>query len=180
MTDARPVHGYVSLIGGHDERGPVTCQELVRRGVVTSSRPHVPAGWGAAREEVGLGQNLFVDVGRQLMAYCFAFRAPVSDYTCQFFGCGTGESPAQVTDVALESAAEFSPSIITKLVDGADFPDPFVARVQLTIAQSECNGLLLTEFGLFSGNGTMFARYVDVGISKTSDTSLTFAWRLRF
>lgn len=135
-------------------------------------------------EEVETGApNLFVDQGRQLLAYAFGFRAPIANYTCQNFGVGTGVTAAKITDVALEApvalasrgGATFAP------VTSIDFLTSFVVRVGFTIAASDANGFLLTEYGLFSGNGTLLARFVrSVGINKTSDFAPTLTWRIRF
>jgi hypothetical protein len=142
-----------------------------------------PAGWGISSDEACLGKNLFVDNGRQLLAYCFGFRAPISNYSCQNFGVGTGTNPAQVTDVALESPIGLASQsgATTAPITTMDFLTAFVIRVGFTIATGDANGYLLTEFGLFSGNNTLFARFVNnVGVNKTSDFSPTFSWRIRF
>lgn len=142
-----------------------------------------PAGWGVGADEVCLGKNLFVDQGRQLLAYAFGFRAPIENYTCQQFAVGTGLTPAQMTDVALEAPVPLTSQsgAITAPVTSIDFLTSFVVRVGFTIAVGDANGNLLTEFGLYSGNGTLLARMVrSVGINKTSDFSPTLTWRIRF
>ena len=64
---------------------------------------------------------------------------------------------------------------------GVDFLTPFVVRVSYQIAIGDANGYLITERGLLSGNGTLFARHVSsAGINKTSDFSPTLTWRIRF
>src|ERR1044071_1905527 len=60
-------------------------------------------GWDLAKEEIPLGPNLWSDNGRQLLAYCFGFKSPVSDFVCANFGVGTGTTAPTVVDVALES-----------------------------------------------------------------------------
>ena len=139
------------------------------------------AGWDIARHEVPLGSNLFLDQGRQLIAYCFGFRSPVSDYTVQKFGVGTGLTPSKVTDVALEAPVTLNNSQTTKAIDAVDFLSPFVVRVAFTLAMDDANGYLLSEMGLFSGGGAIIARKVRaVSINKTSDFSPTLTWRIRF
>lgn len=150
-------------------------------GFITPKR--VPAGWGVGPDEVCLGKNLFVDQGRQLLAYAFGFRAPIQNYTCQQFGVGTGLTAAQVTDVALSSPVALASQggATTAPVTSIDFLTAFVVRVGFTIATTDANGFLLTEFGLFSGNGTLLARFIrSVGINKTSDFAPTLTWRIRF
>lgn len=150
-------------------------------GFITPQRS--PAGWGVGSNEVCLGKNLFVDQGRQLLAYAFGFRAPIQNYTCQQFGVGTGLLAAQVTDVSLQAPVTLASQggATTAPVSSIDFLTAFVVRVGFTIATGDANGNLLTEFGLFSGNGTLLARFVrSVGINKTSDFAPTLTWRIRF
>lgn len=142
-----------------------------------------PAGWGVGPDEVCVGKNLFVDQGRQLLAYAFGFRAPIYNYTCQKFGVGTGLTAAKVTDVALEAPVALTSQGGATIapVTSIDFLTSFVVRVGFTIAVGDANGYLLTEFGLFSGNGTLLARLVrSVGVNKTSDFAPTLTWRIRF
>lgn len=150
-------------------------------GWITPER--APAGWGVGSNEVCLGKNLFLDQGRQLLAYVFGFRAPIQNYTCQRYGVGTGLNAATVADVALESPVPLASqsNATTAPVSTIDFPTGFVMRVGFTIAVGDANGYLLTEFGLFSGNNTLLARKVrGVGINKTSDFAPTLTWRIRF
>lgn len=146
-------------------------------------------GWLTAPSENGKSFksfnpfNLFLDNGRQLLAYAFGFRAPVQNYTCQRFGVGTGLTASKTTDVALESpvALASQSGATTAPVTSIDFLTSFVVRVGFTIATGDANGYLLTEFGLFSGNNTLLARFVrSVGINKTSDFAPTLTWRIRF
>ena len=138
-------------------------------------------GWITIDPKVGPA-NLFVDQGRQLLAYAFGFRAPIENYTCQNYGVGTGTTPARVTDVALEAPIDLiSSQATTAPITSVDFLTAFVMRVGFSIALGDANGYLLTEFGLFSGNNTLLARKVrGVGINKTSDFSPTITWRIRF
>jgi len=128
------------------------------------------------------GRNLFVDQGRQLLAYAFAFRAPIENFVCQSYGVGTGTRPAKTTDVALQAPVLLaSTSAYTAPIDSIDFLSAFVVRVGFTLGLGDANGSLITEMGLFSGNNTLIARRVrTVGINKTSDFAPTLTWRLRF
>lgn len=139
------------------------------------------AGWGLERHEVPLGENLFVDQGRQIVAFAFGFRSPISNYTVQRFGVGTGLTPAKVTDVALQAPVTLNNGSTTKEVDAVDFLSPFVVRVAFTLANDDANGYILSEMGLFSGGEALIARKVRaVSINKTSDFSPTLTWRIRF
>jgi len=142
-----------------------------------------PLGWGMERHEVPMGPNLFVDGGRQLMAYCFGGRSPLSSFFCQKFGFGTGTTPPAVTNVSLEAPIYLNPptnTVITKEINGVDYPTAFIARVECAIGAADGNGYLITEMGLFSGNETLIARSTNLGINKTSDFSPVVTWRIRF
>ena len=175
--------GLVTVSGIRTADGrSISTQQAVDYGWIVPSAGKSPAGWGLERHEVSLGENLFVDQGRQLLAFCFGFRSPVSDFTAQKFSVGTGLTPPQVTDVAMESPITLA-SVSSTLgsIDGVDFLTPFVVRVSYTIALGDANGYLITERGLFSGNGSLFAHHVSsAGIDKTSDFSPTLTWRIRF
>jgi hypothetical protein len=112
--------------------------------------------------------------------YALAFRAPAQDFTLQRFGVGTGTRSPASTDVALVNPVAFADTSFTKLVDIVDFPSPYVLRAQFTLGASDCNGYLLTEIGLFSGDETLLARVVRPGINKTSDFQVQLAHDLRF
>jgi hypothetical protein len=139
-------------------------------------------GWGLDKHEVPLGKNLFLDQGRQLLAFAFAFRSPIEDYVCRKFGVGTGLTAAKVSDVSLESAITLaSTSAITAPIDSIDFLSAFLVRVSFTLALGDANGYVITEMGLFSGNNTLMARKIrSVAVNKTSDFSPTLTWRIRF
>ena len=156
-------------------------QRAIEYGWICAPTGPQPVGWGLARHEVPLGYNLFVDNGRQLMAYAFGFRAPLENYTCQSFGVGTGVTAARVTDVALEAPITLSNSQITKPIDAVDYLSAFVVRVSFTLGLLDANGYVISEQGLFSGNQTLIARKIRAtSINKTSDYAPTLTWRLRF
>lgn len=138
-------------------------------------------GWGLDKHELPLSRNLWLDQGRQIVAYAVGFRSPISDYTIQKFGVGTGLTPAKVTDVALQAPVILNNGQTTKAIDAIDFISPFVLRVAFTLAVDDANGYLLSEMGLFSGGNAIMARKVrSVSINKTSDYSPTLTWRCRF
>ena len=190
------------LVGGHKKscghlrqdarfrrpQGDVSIDRIVDGfGKVISVEQAVKYGW----LKPGIGavcpytetdtRNLFVDQGRQLLAYCFGFRAPLYNYTCQNFGVGTGVTAANVTDVALEAPITLSNGQITKAVDMIDFLSAFVVRVSMTLGLADANGYVVSEMGLFSGNNVLIAHKIrSTSINKTSDFAPTLTWRLRF
>lgn len=139
-----------------------------------------PQDWKLDPTEIPLGKNLFVDIGRQQMAYAFGNRSPITDYVCRNFSIGTGTTPPKVTDMDLENPLAFYGGSSLKPIDSVEWPDPFISLVLFTIAASEANGYLITEMGLFSGSGNLFARRVFSGINKTSDHAPTLGWRIRW
>lgn len=174
------IAGAVSVSRIVDSTGKVVSSEdAIRYGWVQPCTDMV--GWEVPPGEIPFGTNLFVDQGRQLLAYAFSFRSPIQNFVCQNFGVGTGTRPAATTDVALQAPIALSSGNFTGSVDSIDFLSAFVVRVAFTLGLADANGSLITEMGLFSGNNTLIARRVrQVGINKTSDFSPTLTWRLRF
>ena len=166
----------VTLADGRD----LSTQEAVERGLIAPSVKIQPAGWDLARHEVIVGHNLYLDQGRQCVAYAMGFRAPITDYVITKFGIGTGVTPPRVTDVALEAPILLSGNP-TKNLDVVDYISPFVMRASFTLGVGDANGYIISEMGLFTGNDTLVARKVRaVSINKTSDFATTLAYRMRW
>jgi hypothetical protein len=166
----------ITLANGQE----LSMQRAVDYGWITAPEGRQPAGWGLERHEVPLGSNLFLDNGRQLLAYAFGFRAPIQNFVCQNFGVGTGTTTARVTDVALEAPITLSTGL-TKPIDTVDFLSAFIVRVAFTLGLTDANGYIISEMGLFSGNNSLIARKIRaVSINKTSEFSPTLTWRVRF
>ncbi len=171
--------GFLYCTGVKDAAGrQVSLERAVRYGWI---RPgEVPDGFALPDGAVPIGSNLFVDGGRQYAVYALAFRAPAQDFTLQKFSVGTGTRPPSMTDVALVNPVAFSGGLLTKQLDAVEFPAPFMLRAVFTLGASDCNGYLLTEFGLMAGDDTLLARVVRPGINKSSDFSPTLSHELRF
>ena len=189
------VQGYVTVAGVFDEKGrPIPMQKAMEYGWVTPVPGRQPSGWGLDRDEAALGPNLFVDNGRQLLAFAFGGRSPAADFACSKFGVGTGILPATAADVALHNPVPLGSdgsNALTKNVDGIDFVSAFMVRVGYTLPGTATvsnttptlngNGYALRERGLFSGNGTLLARHVSSApINKEAGISFKLFWRLRF
>lgn len=176
----RPVQGFVSIskITLADGR-EISTQQAVDYGWIVAAGKQ-PSGWDLERHEVPVGENLFVDQGRQCVAYAMGFRAPITDYVISKFAVGTGITAPNVTDVALEAPIDLGGSV-TKLVDVVDFVSPFVCRFSFTLASGEANGYVISEMGLYTGSDILVARKVRaVSINKTADFAPTLTWRVRF
>ena len=166
----------VTLANGKE----LSTQQAIDYGWICQPEGRQPAGWGLDRQEVPLGTNLFVDNGRQLVAYAFGFRAPIQNFVCQNFGVGTGFTTARVTDVSLEAPITLTTGL-TKPIDAVDFLSAFVVRVAFTLGLGDANGYVISEMGLFSGNNSLMARKIRaVSINKNSEFAPTLTWRLRF
>ena len=171
--------GYVTVVGVTDADGKqISTQKAVDYGWLTPVESK-PRGWGIERHEIPLGENIFTDSGRQLLAYTFGYASPISDYVVSKFSVGTGTTPAKVSDVSLQNPIEFSPSVTTKLINGVSYPAPFIARVEFALGASDANGYLITEIGLHAGNDALYARRTMTGINKESSFSPTLSWRIR-
>lgn len=159
----------------------LSTQQAIEHGWIGLPRGRQPLGWGLERHEIPLGKNLFLDAGRQLIAYAFGFRPPVENYVCRRFGVGTGLTAPKVTDVVLESPIVLASGQTTGLIDSVDFLTAFVVRVAFTLGIMDANGYAITEMGLFSGNNTLLARKVrSTVINKNSEFAPTITWRIRF
>jgi hypothetical protein len=162
----------------------ISTQQAVDYGWITVPAGRQPAGWGLERHEVNLGENLFLDQGRQMLAFAFGYRSPIANYTVANFAVGTGLTPARVTDVALEAPIPLivgGKSQMYKPIDVVDFLSPFIVRVGFTLGTDDANGYMITEMGLLSGGLALIARKIrNVGINKSNNFSPTLTWRLRF
>lgn len=184
------IEGFVTISGLKSPEGKkIPTQKAVDLGWIIPSGKK-PAGWGIEREEIPMGHNLFVDNGRQIIAYLFGGQTPSGSYVCSRFGLGTGSTPPTVSDTDLDAPVNFydpgsGPLLPTKPIDGVDYPAPFIARVYFTIASTEANGILATELGIYSavmggGQTTLLARKLINGVELNSSFSPVWAWRLRF
>lgn len=179
--DMKP-KGLVTISSIVDASGKlISLEDAIRYGWLPKGLRKAPSGWGIGRDEASFGANLFVDQGRQLLAYAFAFRSPIQNFVCQNFGVGTGTTAAQATDIGLQAPVQLNSGQFTGPIQSIDFLSAFVVRVAFTLGLADANGFLLTEMGLFSGNNTLMARKIrSVGVNKTSDFSPTITWRVRF
>lgn len=176
--------GFSSISAVHDRDGRLLSPyEVVDRGIVIPGKGE--DGWGLGPNEIPLGPNLQLDNFRQYMAYAMTFRSPVSNYVIQRFGVGTGTLPPTTADVQLQNqvalVASDNPSATTKLIDYCSYPSPYIVQIYFTLGTQDANGQLITELGLFSGDGTILVRWtLPAGINNTGQTAVTFLHRLAF
>lgn len=174
--------GYVAVSGIVDSFGKqISYEKAVKYGWISSSGYNTRQMYDRSTGEEIASPNLFVDQGRQLMAYAFGFRPPLENYVCRRFGVGTGLSTPRVTDVVLEAPVALASGKTTGLIDSVDFLTAFVVRVAFTLGITDANGYAISELGLFSGNNTLIARKVrSTVINKNSEFAPTITWRIRF
>ena len=90
---------------------------------------------------------------------------------------GTGSLGETASDVRLQT-----PITPIKTIDpatGITHPAPYYVQFEAYLDFDEANGFAISEAGLLCSDGTLAARKVFAGISKTSDYIIEFRWRIR-
>ena len=114
--------------------------------------------------------NLIVTSGRQRMAELLT---GISSSYITHIGVGTGTDAADISDTGLIDQVLIPISSATA--------ENKIAHFNFLIGTDAANGLQITEFGLFAGDGTMFSHRVRTGaISKESDIEIEGYWEIRF
>ena len=114
--------------------------------------------------------NLIVEAGRAKLAKLLG-----GGYTGRIthVGVGTGQDPAEPGDTGLSDA-------VLVPVGNAEYEATSV-RFPFEFGTEDANGLLIREFGLFFGDGSMFSRRVRKSIiGKESDIKITGFWEIYF
>ena len=89
-------------------------------------------------------------------------------------GFGTSGTAPAAGNTALTGA-------FTKAVDSVSYPGSNQVRFAFSLSTSEANGMAILEFGLLTGDGTLFARKVRASaFNKDSDLSVSGTWTLTF
>lgn len=95
---------------------------------------------------------------------------------------GTGTTPPVRGDTALQT--QVSAITLTDANKVLTVSDPFELKILATLVagtdSDPFNGVTLSEAGLFTGAGNMFARQIYPGISKTSALVVDYDWRIDF
>lgn len=184
----RRPEGFVTVKSITDSRGrPISAQKAIHDGIVTPGRK-IPDWLTLDRGEIPLGKNLFLDSGRQLLAFAFGFASPISNFVCKKFAVGTGTTAPNVGDTALEAPINLtdtnSDTVLDspfKAIGAVTWPAPFIVHVEMPLGLSDANGYLISELGLFSEDETIFSRLIMLGkINKDSSQSMVLTWRIRF
>lgn len=121
------------------------------------------------------GNNLVVVGGREALAHLAGGdvgTTPNQNF-CTEFGVGTDDTAVTDADSGLTSA-------FTKSFDSVTYPNPGTVQFNFIITTAEANGLAINEFGLFTEDGTLFARIVVSEINKTNSIRIEGNWQLIF
>ena len=114
--------------------------------------------------------NLIVTSGRQRMAELLT---GLSTSHITHVGVGTGTAAAEISDIGLTHPVLVP---VTNTV-----AENKVARFSFMFDTATANGMKITEFGLFAGDGTMFSHRVRNGsIDKENDVEIEGYWEIRF
>lgn len=117
--------------------------------------------------EVDNGSNLIVDVGRMKLVGVLGGKDVGK--LIDRIGVGSGSSPADYGDKNLTQQV-LIPLTSTEY-DGKK------VRFNFVIGNSDANGVVIREFGLFFNDGTLFSRRVrKSSIGKENDIELTGHW----
>ncbi len=89
---------------------------------------------------------------------------------------GTGSMSETASDTELQTPITPVKSIP---VVGRTYHSDYYVQFEAFLEFDEANGFAISEAGLLCGNDTLAARKVFSGISKTSDYTIEFRWRIR-
>lgn len=147
--------------------------------------------------EIFLESNLVVNLGRQTLAYLVGGRdysptTPVKDWIITKASFGTYDEAPRFTDSTIspqpgggftggENEIVVNPGTgeKKKLIETADWPQEFIVRFEILLAEAEANGFAIREMALWTDNDTLFARKVFPAVNKSQEFGLSFLWRIR-
>lgn len=119
-----------------------------------------------------LEDNLIVDISKTVHSRLLG--GAVTGKTVTTIGFGTNGTAPVAGNTALTSA-------FTKALDSVSYPASNQVQFNFSLLSTEANGKDILEFGLLTGDGSLYARRVRSGVlSKQSDISLTGSWLITF
>lgn len=110
--------------------------------------------------------NLVVDVGKHLV--------------CQLLGGGSTDAITQVQAGTNGTATTQGDTTITnpytKAISTVSYPQLNQVQYDWILTAGEANGMAITEFGLVTSGGVLFARKVRTAINKVSPMVIVGSW----
>lgn len=117
-------------------------------------------------------KNIIVTGSKAVLAHLIG--GDTTSKTISQIGFGTGTGAAAAGNSTLTSP-------FLKSFDTVSYPAAGQTQFNFSLASTEDNGVAISEFGLLTGDGTLFARKVrSAPLNKASDISLTGAWTVTF
>lgn len=116
--------------------------------------------------------NLIVDVAKTVHSRLLG--GSTTGKTVTTIGFGTNGTAPVAGNTALTSS-------YTKALDSVSYPATNQVQFNFSLGSTEANGKDILEFGLLTGDGSLYARRIRSGVlSKQSDISLTGSWVITF
>lgn len=116
--------------------------------------------------------NLIVDVSKTIHSRLLG--GSVTGKSVTTIGFGTSGTAPVAGNTALTNS-------FTKAIDSVSYPASNQVQFNFSLLSTEANGKDIWEFGLLTGDGSLYARRVRTGaLSKQSDISLTGSWVITF
>ena len=117
-------------------------------------------------------KNKVVAVGLESVLQLLGNSETVANKAITQIGFGTSNSQPLLSDTGLTDA-------YIKAIDAVSFPSQLELKIDWSLATSEANGKLISEYGLFHADGVLFARKVRATIDKQSDLSFVGSWTIK-
>jgi hypothetical protein len=114
--------------------------------------------------------NLVVDSAFFQMARLLA--GDVTGRSITQIGFGTGDDAPAPTDTALTDQ-------YLRAVSGYEYPGNSQVRINWILPTTECNGMEIREFGLFTADDSMFSRFtLEEAVPKLAAFSIEGSWTI--
>ena len=136
--------------------------------------------------EINLAHNLVVTLARENMSRLIAGDTnPAGErYVSKMSWGGAGHDPGTPTNAVPPTAGDVALgseiSSVGKKTAAYDFPDATTVRFVASLSEAEAVGEGLSEVGLWTTDGTLFARKTFGLITKSSSFVFEFRWRILF
>ncbi len=117
-------------------------------------------------------RNVITDGAKDIQARLIG--GDVGNRSITQIGVGTGAGPALASNTGLTNA-------LLRPITGVTYPAPGQVHFTFAFGVEVANGMAITEFGLFTAGGLLFARRVRSGpFFKDSDTILAGLWAIYY